>query len=104
MLCFSAVQDEKASILTGAYEYIEKLQRQVQELHYELESESCCDDDLSACEDDFSLWEDDFSPSCTEEERPADSNAAVESSCTSCCGCSQPTVGLHSYFSFDIYF
>jgi len=98
------LQDEKASILTGAYEYIEKLQRQVQELLYELESESCGDDDLNDCEDDLSRWEDDLSPSCTEEERPVDSNAAVESSCTSCCGCSQPTVGRCDYFSSDLLF
>lgn len=86
--------DEKASILTGAYEYIETLQRQVQELHYELEAESCCDDDLSSCDDDLSSCEDDFCPSCTGEERPVDSNAVEEASCTSYCGCSQPTVDV----------
>lgn len=67
--------DEKASILTGAYEYIEKLQRQVQELHYDLDSEH----DSSVVD----FWEDE---SCEE------SRSNAESSCSSCGVCSQPTV------------
>lgn len=70
--------EEKASILTGAYEYIEKLQRQVQELHYELDDSSVVD-----------FWEDE---EFCEQSRPMDYSNAAESSCSSCGVCSQPTV------------
>jgi len=68
--------DERASVLTGACEYIEKLQRQVQELHSELDTESCSDDDdddVSSCEDQEAS-----SPSCSGDERPVDSNSTYE--------------------------
>lgn len=78
-------------MLTGAYKYIENLLRQVQELHYELDTESCSDDDdVSSC-DDY-----DLSPSCTEEERPLDSNSAFEWSSASRRGRSRSRVGFGS--------
>lgn len=67
--------------MTGAYEYIEKLQRQVQELHYELDSEH----DSSVVD----FWEDE---EFCERSRPVDYSNAAESSCSSCGVCSQPTV------------
>lgn len=73
--------EEKASILTGAYEYIEKLQRQVQELQYELDSEH----DSSVVD----FWEDE---EFCEQSRHVDYSNAAESSCSSCGVCSQPTV------------
>lgn len=78
------VQDEKTSILAGACEYIEKLQRQVQELQYELDTDSACsdeDDSVSSCEDALS----------TELERPADAIAVMDAECR---GCSHFTVGF----------
>ena len=75
---FDAVQNEKASILTGAYEYIEKLQRQVLELHDELDSESVCSDDE---EDDVSSCEDDLN---TEADSPLDFNAVFQGSGVEC--------------------
>ncbi|KAG0609093.1 hypothetical protein M758_8G156800 [Ceratodon purpureus] len=77
--------NEKSEILVGAYEYIERLQRQVQELQSELDAEggdSDDDDDVSSCEDSLS----------GEEERSVDSNAGLEVSCSECCGDSLPTV------------
>ncbi|KAG0556692.1 hypothetical protein KC19_11G072200 [Ceratodon purpureus] len=48
--------DERASILTGAYEYIERLKRQEEELLCELGVESSCDEeDLSCCEDEVEV-------------------------------------------------
>ena len=85
------VQDEKESILAGAYEYIENLQRQVQELNDELDGESAYSDDDDDEEDDVSSCEDDLS---AEAERPADSNAGLELDRAESCGCSNPTVGL----------
>ncbi|KAG0565060.1 hypothetical protein KC19_8G160400 [Ceratodon purpureus] len=70
--------NEKASILTGAYEYIEKLQRQVLELHDELDSESVCSDDE---EDDVSSCEDDLN---TEADSPLDFNAVFQGSGVEC--------------------
>lgn len=70
--------DERASVLTGAYEYIESLQRQVQELHSELDTVSWSDDDddESSCEDDCAR------PSCSDDDdRAGDSNSAFEWSC-----------------------
>ena len=80
------MQNEKGSILSGAYEYIEKLQRQVQELSSELDTDSSCsdDDDMSSCE---FLTDDD-------EERPVDSKAALVANHGECRGCSHPTVGF----------
>jgi hypothetical protein len=84
------VQNEKESILAGAYEYIENLQRQVQELNDELDGESAySDDDDDDEEDDVSSCEDDLS---AEIERPVDSNAGLELDRAECCGCSNPTV------------
>lgn len=84
--------DERASILTGAYEYIESLQRQEVELRCELGVESSsCDEELSCCEDEVSC------SSC----READETRAVDAGCpklnslsygSDSCGCSlQPT-------------
>jgi (p)ppGpp synthase/HD superfamily hydrolase len=81
------VQDEKESILAGAYEYIENLQRQVQELNDELDGESAYSDDDD--EDDVSSCEDDLG---AEAGRPVDSNAGLELDRAECCGCSNPTV------------
>ncbi|XP_024356358.1 transcription factor SCREAM2 [Physcomitrium patens] len=88
----SSCSGEKSSILADAYEYIEKLQRQVEELNYELDMESYLGDDLCHCEDDCSCCEHNLSPSSTE--RTAESNAGLESSSGSDCGCSQPTVEI----------
>jgi len=82
------LQDERASVLTDAYEYIAQLQRQVQELHSELDTETCSDDDASSYEDDFE------SPSCSDEERAVDSNSAFEWSCASRRGRSRSRVGF----------
>ena len=93
---FAVLQDEKASILAGAYEYIEKLQRQVLELYTELDTEfACSDEEVSSCEGDY------FSD---EDERPVDSNAALEATYLECRGCSHPMVGLcraFMLFRFD---
>ncbi|XP_024360345.1 transcription factor SCREAM2 [Physcomitrium patens] len=75
--------EEKASILADAYKYIEKLQRQVEELYYELGTESCFEEGSSCCEDDFSL---------SHRERTLETNADSESSSGSEFGYSQPTV------------
>lgn len=83
--------DVKASILTCANEYIEKLLRQVQELQYDLVYESSFESNFSCCEDDQSSCECDTSLHCTEE-RAVDSNVSLESICLSNCDCSQPTV------------
>lgn len=101
---FDVVQDEKTLILRGAYEYIEKLQRQVQELHSELDSDSCFSDDESCCSDDGSCCRDDDDDdddvsSCEDdlstEELLVDSNVAVlEASRAECSGCSHFTVGF----------
>lgn len=81
---------EQGAVLTGAYEYIEKLQRQVQQLHSEFDAESCSDDDhVSSCEGDSST-------SCTEDERPVDSNSAFEWSCASRRGRSRARVEVVS--------
>lgn len=92
------LQSERASVLTGACEYIEKLQRQVQELHSELDTESCSDDD----DDDGSSCEDDevSSPSCSEDERPVDSNSTYEWSSASCRGRSRSRVRYLPPLSF----
>lgn len=82
--------DERASVLTDAYEYIAQLQRQVQELHSELDSETCSDDDASSCEDDFD------SPSCSDDGRAVDSNSAFEWSCASRRGRSRSRVEVES--------
>lgn len=81
----SLCTNEKASILAGAYEYIEKLQRQVLELYTELDTEfACSDEEVSSCEGDYFSDED--------EERPVDSNAALEATCLECRGCSHPMI------------
>lgn len=82
-LCSWLKQEEKASILADAYKYIEKLQRQVEELYYELGTESCFEEGSSCCEDDFSL---------SHRERTLETNADSESSSGSEFGYSQPTV------------
>lgn len=87
----------KASILTCANEYIEKLLRQVQELQYDLVYESSFESNFSCCEDDQSSCECDTSLHCTEE-RAVDSNVSLESICLSNCDCSQPTVCHHRFF------
>lgn len=85
-------------MLTGAYEYIEKLQRQVQQLHSEFDAESCSDDDhVSSCEGDSST-------SCTEDERPVDSNSAFEWSCASRRGRSRARVGFGDRLLFSYFF
>jgi hypothetical protein len=56
---WDVVQDEKESILASAYEYIENLQRQVQELNDKLDGESAYSDDDDDEEDDLSSCEDD---------------------------------------------
>ncbi len=90
---FAVVQNERASILVGAYEYIEKLQRQVQELYSELDTEfACSDDEVSSCEDEY--FSDD------EEERPVSSNPALEASRAECRGCSHPMVGSTNLLAF----
>lgn len=88
----SSCTDVKASILTGAYEYIKKLERQVQDLQHELDAESCCEDDASYSDDDLSTCEVDLRQWFTEEKRPVGCNAASEAELTSCHGCPQPTV------------
>jgi len=75
------MQDETGSILTGAYEFISKLQRLEAELRCELDMDSCGEEDVSCCEDD------EVSPSS----RGVDSGAAG-SEASSCSHCSQPTV------------
>lgn len=86
--------DERASVLTGACEYIKKLQRQVQELHSEVDTGPCSDDD----DDDVSSCEDDevSSPSCSEDERPGDSNSTYEWSSASSRGRSRSRVEVVS--------
>lgn len=79
---FLAWQDEKASILGDTYEYIEKLQRQVSDLHYELDTDSCTDVSDESSSDRLS----DFTSS---------SQASLDSQCDH----SQPTVGLLNLFS-----
>lgn len=78
---FLAWQDEKASILRDTYEYIEKLQKQVNDLHYELDTDSCTDVSDESSSDRLS----DFTSS---------SQASLDSQCDH----SQPTVGLLNLF------
>lgn len=84
-------QDEKASILTGAYEYIEKLQR--------LEAELRCELDIDSCgEEDVSCGEDEVSPSWREVDAGAGSVTTSTSSSGRYCGHrpQPPTVGGQS--------
>ncbi|KAG0600911.1 hypothetical protein M758_11G070300 [Ceratodon purpureus] len=85
--------DERASILTGAYEYIERLQRQEEELLCELGVESSCDEeDLSCCEDEVSCSSCRGAEERAVESRPGDCSKFNSLSCGSDCGCSsQPT-------------
>jgi hypothetical protein len=82
--------DEKESILASAYEYIENLQRQVQELNDEVDGESAYSDDDEDEEDNVSSCEDDLS---AEVEQHVDSNAGLKLDRAEYCGCSNPTVG-----------
>lgn len=99
-----AEQGERASILTGACEYIQKLQRQEAVLRCELGLESSCEEEeLSSCEDEVSCR------SCRETDESSKAAGCSEFESLRCgryCGCwSQPTwVGPRSLWAGFVFF